>query len=78
MKKISRRKKYFIKQKLCGLGSVILGLTSPYVMDGDATFGVILVLGGLMLMFTKDMAIDDKYAREVKAREERERLEGCR
>ena len=77
MKKLSRRKKYFIKQKLCGLGSVILGLISPSFLDGDATFGVILVLGGIMLMFTKDMAIDDKYAREVKARrEQRERLKG--
>lgn len=79
MKRLSRRQKYFIKQKLYGIGSVLLGLVSPYIMDGDATFGIILILGGLMLMFTKDMAIDDKYAREIKARrEQRERLKGYR
>lgn len=79
MKRLSRRQKYFIKQKLYGIVSVLLGLVSPYIMDGDATFGIILILGGLMLMFTKDMAIDDKYAREIKARrEQRERLKGYR
>ena len=78
MKRLSRRQRYFIKQKLCGIGSILLGLVSPYIMDGDATFGFILMLGGLMLVFTKDMAIDDEYSREVKARrEQRERLKGC-
>ena len=65
---MSIRKKYYLKQKLWGVLSIILGFISVPVLDGDVTFALWLVGGGLVLLFTKEMLLDDKYSREVEKR----------
>ena len=53
----SRRKKerlYFIKQKLCGLSMLIIGIAIPILLDGDATVSLFAVPLGLYLIFTRN------------------------
>lgn len=53
----SRRKKergYFIKQKLCGLAVLAIGISTPILFDGDATVSLFAVPLGLYLIFTRN------------------------
>ena len=53
----SRRKKergYFIKQKLCGLAMIVIGIAIPILLDGDATVSLFAVPLGLYLIFTRN------------------------
>ena len=53
----SMRKKerwYFIKQKLCGLAMLIIGIAIPILLDGDATVSLFAVPLGLYLIFTRN------------------------
>lgn len=53
----SMRKKerwYFIKQKLCGLAMLIIGIATPILLDGDATVSLFAVPLGLYLIFTRN------------------------
>lgn len=44
---------YFLKQKLCGLLLIIIGMICP-IIDGDATFSVIVAFPfGIWLLVTK-------------------------
>lgn len=60
------RKKYFIKQRLWGLVSIITGVISPRLLEGDLTCALFLVLGGIFLLFTKELLWDDEYRKELK------------
>ena len=52
---MNRRKiMYFLKQKLCGLILVIIGVITPIICDGDATVSLLLIPLGLYLIFTKN------------------------
>ena len=57
-RKPTRRQKvervYYIKQKLSGLTMSIIGIFTPFLLDGDATFSLIALPLGLFLMFTKE------------------------
>lgn len=44
---------YYIKQKLCGLVMFAVGIASPFLLDGDATFSLIAVPMGIGLIITK-------------------------
>lgn len=60
MDKIENKKKYFRKQKLFGLFTVIMSLCSiPLVMD--ATWALIGVPLGLYLIFTKERILMPWY-----------------
>lgn len=48
---------YYLKQKLCGLALIILGVLYPFVVDGDATVSLLIVPLGLYLLFTKTKAM---------------------
>lgn len=48
---------YYLKQKLCGLALIILGVLCPFVVDGDATVSLLIVPLGLYLLFTKTKAM---------------------
>lgn len=53
----SRRKKerwYFIKQRLCGMAMLIIGIAIPIILDGDATVSLFAVPLGLYLIFTRN------------------------
>lgn len=45
---------YYIKQKLSGLTMVAIGIITPILLDGDATFSLIALPLGIWLLFTKE------------------------
>lgn len=45
---------YYIKQKLSGLTMAAIGIITPILLDGDATFSLIALPLGIWLMFTKE------------------------
>lgn len=57
-RKPTRRQKaeriYYIKQKLSGLTMAAIGIFTPFLLDGDATFSLIALPLGLFLVFTKE------------------------
>lgn len=56
---MTKRQRYFIKQKL--LGVALLALTVLAFFTECGIIGVFTIPLGLMLIFTKKMAIVDKY-----------------
>lgn len=44
---------YYIKQKLSGLTMTTVGIITPLLLDGDATFSLIALPVGIWLLFTK-------------------------
>lgn len=50
---INRRRLYFMKQKLCGLLMLVIGIICPIVFDGDATFSLLAVPLGVFLLVTR-------------------------
>lgn len=44
---------YFLKQKLAGLIVLLIGIITPVVCDGDATFSIIAIPMGIGLLVTK-------------------------
>ena len=44
---------YYIKQKLSGLTMAAVGIITPILLDGDATFSLIALPLGVWLIFTK-------------------------
>ena len=45
---------YYIKQKLSGLTMAAIGIITPILLDGDATFSLIALPLGIYLIFTKE------------------------
>ena len=45
---------YYLKQKVCGLALVFIGVIIPFILDGDATVSLLLIPLGLYLIFTKN------------------------
>lgn len=45
---------YYLKQKLCGIVLVGIGVIAPLVCDGDATVSAFIIPLGLYIMFTKE------------------------
>ena len=45
---------YYIKQKLSGLTMASIGIIVPILLDGDATFSLIVLPLGIYLLFTKE------------------------
>lgn len=43
---------YYIKQKLSGLTAAAVGIITPILLDGDATFSLIALPLGIYLLFT--------------------------
>lgn len=67
----NERKRYFVKQKLLGLGMIILGAVMTFILD-DATVCIFLIPIGLDLIFTKDLVlVNDYYWKENSRREKR-------
>ena len=52
-RKSSAERAYYIKQKLSGLTMAAVGIITPILLDGDATFSLIALPLGIWLLFTK-------------------------
>ena len=71
---MTRRQKYFLKQRLMGLGAIIGSILLTYIFRNVADVGVIMVLLiplGCVCLFSKDMVITDQYFFEVEERKKR-------
>lgn len=67
---MSKRQKYYLKQKLIGVLMLILTVVIVFGLH-DATVTVVLVPMGLMLIFSKQMIITDDYFKEVEEKKGR-------
>jgi hypothetical protein len=66
---MTRRQLYFLKQKLIGVGFILLPILAAMVFVAEVIVaGVITWPLGLMLIFTKDYAIMDDYYWELAAK----------
>lgn len=45
---------YYIKQKLSGFIMVAIGIITPFVCDGEATFSLVALPLGIFLLLTKE------------------------
>ena len=45
---------YYLKQKLSGVIMAAMGIITPFLLDGDATFSLIALPLGIFLMMTKE------------------------
>ena len=53
-RKRKAKRTYYIKQKLSGLVMAAVGIITPILLDGDATFSLIALPLGIWLLFTKE------------------------
>ena len=58
MKKLNERERYFVKQKLLGVVLAILGIITIILGEG---IGLLLVIGGGYIIFTKEMVLTNDY-----------------
>ena len=57
---MSKRKRYFIKQRLIGILMIVLSIISVK-LTGDGTVTLLLLPIGIFTTFTKEMVITDTY-----------------
>lgn len=67
---MSRKERYFVKQKLTGLALMILTIMWSFICDA-VIFGIVGVPIGLWLLFTKEMVLVDDYSDEIERRKRR-------
>ena len=67
---MSRKERYFVKQKLTGLALMILTIMWSFICDA-VIFGIVGVPIGLWLLFTKEMLLIDDYSDEIERRRRR-------
>ena len=67
---MSRKERYFVKQKPMGLALMILTIMWSFICDA-VIFGIVGVPIGLWLLFTKEMVFIDDYSAEIERRRRR-------
>lgn len=67
---MTRRRKYFIKQKLRGVLLMAMTISTGFVLDYNFAIALFGVPVGLYLICTRNMVWMDDYYYEVKRREE--------
>lgn len=45
---------YFIKQKLIGLGMIVVGIVAPMILDNDITVSIFTIPMGLSVLLTRE------------------------
>lgn len=45
---------YYMKQRISGTIMAAIGIVSPFILDGDATFSLIALPLGIFLMMTRE------------------------
>ena len=68
---MTRKQKYFIKQKLMGALGLLLAALTIHLLDGDATVAIFMLVPSLVLIFTKKMWIMNDYYFEVMNKKKR-------
>lgn len=48
---------YYMKQRLSGAIMAAIGIITPFVLDGDATFSLVALPLGIFLILTKEKVI---------------------
>ena len=48
---------YYMKQRLSGVIMTVIGIIMPFVLDGDATFSLVMLPLGIFLMLTQEMVM---------------------
>lgn len=48
---------YYMKQRISGMIMAAIGIMTPFLLDGDATFSIIALPIGIFLMLTKEKVI---------------------
>ena len=68
---MTRRQSYFCKQKLIGLGVIIMGIIVSLMFGGICPAYIVATPVGLYMIFTRQMVWVDSYYYDVKERRER-------
>ena len=55
------RKRYFIKQRICGLATLAFTILAVRFLDGDATIALFTIPLGVSLLLSKQMLIVNQY-----------------
>ena len=55
------RKRYFIKQRICGLATLVFTVLAVRFLDGDATIALFTIPLGVSLLLSKQMLIVNQY-----------------
>ena len=45
---------YYMKQRLLGAMMVVIGIVTPFLLDGDTTFSIVALPLGVFLLLTKE------------------------
>ena len=45
---------YYMKQRMSGVIMVAIGIITPFILDGDATFSLVMLPLGVFLLLTKE------------------------
>lgn len=45
---------YYMKQRLSGAIMTVMGIITPFILDGDATFSLVALPLGIFLLLTKE------------------------
>lgn len=69
------RRWYFIKQRAAGVLLLAFTVLAVWVLDGDATIGLITVPLALCMIFGKDMMIVNDYYMEMERKKENAGIE---
>ena len=69
---MTKRQKYYLLQKLCGLFFILMGVVA-YQLDGDATMMCFGIPAGFGFIFTKKELLINKLYFEMKEEEENRR-----
>lgn len=67
---MTRKQKYFMKQKLIGLGMIIVGIIITVLIEGMGIINYLTLPMGLVMLFTKEMVWMDDYFFEVEKEKE--------
>lgn len=62
---MTKRQKYFIKQKLMGVLGLVFAVLSVQLTNGDGTMAFILTIPSLVLIFSKKMLLVNNYYMDV-------------
>lgn len=67
---MTRRQNYFLKQKLIGLGMIIVGIIITVLIEDAGVINYLTLPMGLVMLFTKEMIWMDDYFFEMEERKE--------
>lgn len=69
---MSKKVKYYLTQKLVGLGMILLGALTYIILDRDLTVAFFMVPMGTYMLLSKEMILTNKYFFEVHEEEDEE------